>query len=74
MNSSQEFIIELSFSCGGMMKHIFFIGIVIFLAIILTSCDTKSGTLSTEVELPTDNSLTLYCENAGVYPRKLYFR
>jgi len=50
-----------------MLQKIILIGLVA-IAFLLTSCDSKGGSISTEVELPLDNMLTLYCENAGVHP------
>ena len=51
-----------------MKKHITLIGLILIIAIFITSCDRKNGELLTGVELPLDFTLPLYCENEGVHP------
>jgi len=50
-----------------MLKKIIWIGL--FLIILMTtSCEVKNGTVATEVDIPLDDELVLYGENAGIHP------
>lgn len=41
---------------------------IFVITLFVTSCDRKNGEMFTDVELPLDFNLPLYCENEGVFP------
>ncbi len=50
------------------MRNLIIWAVIILALGLIAGCDSKNGTLSTTVELPTDLSLDLYSADEGIYP------